>query len=65
MKVSREWLKCFTEVMEYGKLSESDIEECRQEARANEAWALEYYPRAAAMIREMKDGGGAEPAARD
>lgn len=65
MRVTRDWLKAFNEVMEYGKLSASDVEECKQEARENEAWALEYYPRAAAMIREMQDGGGAEPAARD
>lgn len=31
-----------------------EIEECKAEARANEAWALEFYPKAAAMIREMR-----------
>ena len=28
------------------------VEECKQEARDHEAWAREFYPRAAAMIRE-------------
>lgn len=33
---------------------DAQIEECKEEARANEAWALEFYPKAAAMIRESQ-----------
>jgi hypothetical protein len=38
--------------MDYHHLTDDDIDECKAEARAHEAWALEFYPKAAAMIRE-------------
>jgi hypothetical protein len=33
---------------------DEEIEECKAEAREHEAWAMEFYPRAAVMIREMR-----------
>lgn len=50
MKVTAAWLASFERVMSYMALSREEIDECKQEARAHEAWALEYYPRAARMI---------------
>ena len=52
MKVTAAWLKSFEAVMTYMALSSDDIDECKTEARENEAWALDYYPRAAGMIND-------------
>lgn len=60
LRVTKEWLESFNEVMNYHRtlfpssFRSEEIEECKQEARANEAWALEFYPKAAAIIREMR-----------
>ncbi len=61
MRVSKAWLKDFETVMKHHQdmapmtFGRDEIEECKQEARDNEAWALKFYPRAAAMIREMRN----------
>lgn len=57
MKVSRAWLEAFEAVMAYqfsshGAYRADEIEECKQEAREHEAWALEFYPKAAEMIKQ-------------
>lgn len=60
MKVSKQWISDFNEVMKHHMdatpytFGDAQIEECKEEARANEAWALEFYPKAAAMIRESQ-----------
>lgn len=56
MKVSKEWLVAFNFVMTYMALRPDDIDECKAEARQHEAWALEFYPRAAALIRSATTG---------
>lgn len=38
--------------MTHMALSSDDIDECKTEARENEAWALDYYPKAAGMIND-------------
>lgn len=56
MKVSREWLTAFETVMAHHQrhlpmtFGRDEIDECKAEARAHEAWALEFYPMAARMI---------------
>lgn len=52
MKVTAAWLKSFEAVMTHMALSSDDIDECKTEARENEAWALDYYPKAAGMIND-------------
>lgn len=65
MRVTREWLNCFNEVMNHHRktspltFGDAEVEECKAEARENEEWAMTYYPWAAAIIREGKNGGGA------
>lgn len=60
LKVSKQWMNDFNTVMEHHQratpytFGDSAIEECKAEAREHEAWALEFYPRAAAQIREMQ-----------
>ena len=60
MRVTKEWLEAFNEVMNYhqalfpSSFRSEEIEECKQEARDHEAWALEFYPKAAAIIREQQ-----------
>lgn len=60
MKVSKQWIEDFNAVMSHHRthfpatFTEEAIEECKQEARDNPEWAREYYPRAAAQIREMQ-----------
>ena len=56
MKVSKQWLEDFNLVMTHHKLDADDIEECKAEAREHEAWAMEFYPRAAALIRSSNTG---------
>lgn len=57
MKVSREWLKDFDQVMNHQRAKsrvecgDKEIAECKIEARQHEAWALVYYPWAASVIR--------------
>ena len=53
IKVTKEFNAAFLEVVTYMKLDSDDIEECREEVRANLAWAMEFYPKAAAQIREQ------------
>jgi hypothetical protein len=50
MRVTRQWLADFETVMKHMDLDAWDIDECKAEAREYPAWALEYYPRAAAII---------------
>lgn len=52
MRVTKQWLVDFDTVMTHMDLDAWDIDECKAEAREHQAWAIEYYPRAAAMIRE-------------
>lgn len=58
MRVTKEWLESFEKVMNFQKsqspmtFGAQEIDECKTEARENEAWALEYYPRAAGMIND-------------
>lgn len=60
MRVTRDWMEAFETVMNHHRTAfpytfgDAAVEECKQEAREHEAWALEFYPRAAAMIREMR-----------
>lgn len=57
MKVTREWLKDFDQVMNHQRVEsrsefgDREIEECKAEARQHEAWALTYYPWAASVVR--------------
>lgn len=41
----------FEFVHQHMSMNATDIEECKQEAREHQAWALGYYPWAAAMLR--------------
>ncbi len=58
MKVTRDWLAAFETVMAHHKATTpmtfgaEEIEECKAEAREHEAWALEFYPKAARMIND-------------
>lgn len=58
MRVNRDWLEAFDVVMNHHRTAfpytfgDDAVEECKQEARDHEEWAREFYPRAAAMIRE-------------
>lgn len=54
VRVTKDFNDSFNEVMKYMNLDSEDIEECKAEVRSNLDWALEYYPRAAAQIREMQ-----------
>lgn len=60
LKVSKQWIQDFNTVMEHHQratpytFGDAAIEECKAEAREHEAWALEFYPRAAAQIRKMQ-----------
>lgn len=56
VRVTKEFNDSFNEVMSYMKLDSDDIEECKAEVRSNLDWALEYYPRAAALIRSSTKG---------
>ena len=50
--MTREWLADFDFVMMQMRLDSLAIEECKAEARTFPAWAIDYYPWAAAQIRE-------------
>ena len=56
MKVSRDWLAAFETVMAHHKATTpmtfgaDEVDNCKAEARENESWAMEFYPRAAAII---------------
>lgn len=58
LKVSKQWIEDFSLVMNHHRTAfpltfgDDAVEECKQEARDHEEWAREFYPRAAAMIRE-------------
>lgn len=56
VRVTKDFNDSFNEVMKYMALDSDDIEECKAEVRANLEWALEYYPRAAALIRSSTKG---------
>ena len=51
MKVPRDVKIAFDFVCEYMKLTPVEIQECREEFIRDPAWGLEFYIKAAAVIR--------------
>lgn len=51
MKVPRHVKAAFDAVVGYMKMTPNDIAECKAEFEADPEWGMEFYPRAASIIR--------------